>query len=491
MDLGLLSDSLILFFSKLHISLNKSWLKDTITYLNSQITDIKSDQYKNFVFYQLIHSNLSDSINIKQNYFWNEDKKFHHEKINLFVQVKCIYDISRSVYEQYLEMSVRNCVSIGNFELESSSADKNSSNNGTKYLSKGMLMLKMTDGKNDFTAIESEYIPFLSEYFRPGIKIYIFGECKIANGIIHLTRNNCQIIGGESSSDFSQNTLDMVLFRLLPKNNISDKEKKQARKFCIDKMKEIDSILCDGQNNSLEDFSNNLPKELDERNENLNKENKNTKLLKTEVLSKCSPRNDLAECDILPSKKKISVSNTTISISNNTNHTIKRTLSSNISNSPTKCIKKEIVDLTVSEIFDYFFKLHIFLSNKWISNIIQEVNNKYSDQNQRIKYIYDIFLQTNIDECLIAPSPEFRKGNQTIETSLLMEIESIHLAKRHIMGEKIFYTLSDGNKGFNAIIKQPFNSNICNQGHLIPGIKFVIRGQLKIKIFFCRISKKR
>uniref|UniRef100_A0A0K0DUU6 RecQ-mediated genome instability protein 1 n=1 Tax=Strongyloides stercoralis TaxID=6248 RepID=A0A0K0DUU6_STRER len=156
MDLKETNDSLILFFSKLHIDLNNSWLQDATKYLKSQNIDINFDKYKDFIFYQLIYSNLCNSIVVKKTFPWNENKKLCQERINLFVQLKSVYNISRPALEQYLEMSFQNCISIGDFDLQSNNSEStNSSNYKNKYSPRGMLMLNVTDGKNNFIAIES------------------------------------------------------------------------------------------------------------------------------------------------------------------------------------------------------------------------------------------------------------------------------------------------------------------------------------------------
>lgn len=420
---------------------------------------------------------MCNSIVVKKTFPWNENKKLCQERINLFVQLKSVYNISRPALEQYLEMSFQNCISIGDFDLQSNNSEStNSSNYKNKYSPRGMLMLNVTDGKNNFIAIESEYIPFLSEYFRPGIKIYIFGECKIANGIIHLTKKNCQVIGGEVSDDFSQNTLDITLFKLLPKNNFSEKDKMQAKKICNDKMKVVDDILNQGYTSNLVDFldtSNDLPEELSGGNEILNKENENVNFEEKEKSLDCTSTINFNESNVSTIEKKICNANTSLNMK--------------VVNGSNNCINKEVKKLTISEIFDYFFKLHIFLNENWISKIIQTVSDKYLDQNEQIKYIFKLFLQSDISSCLIGSSPEFRKGNQMIETSLLMEIDSIYLSKKdntknekYTMEEKLRYKLNDGNKYYDAIIRKPIKCNTCNKGHLIPGIKLLINGQLEV-----------
>uniref|UniRef100_A0A0N5B2H6 RecQ-mediated genome instability protein 1 n=1 Tax=Strongyloides papillosus TaxID=174720 RepID=A0A0N5B2H6_STREA len=467
--------SLLHFFSTLHIDINESWLKDAVAYIDSQKLNINFEQYKNLVFDQLLYSNLCDSLSIKKIFNWNNDKYYHREKINLFVQVKTIYDVSRSALEQFLEMSINNCVSIGDFDLQSNNTESNASNKETKSSARRMLMLKVTDGKNDFTAIESTHIPFLSAYLKPGIKLYISGECEIANGVIHLKKENCQVIGGAVKAYLSQNTLDKVLAGLLPKLNISSKDRKQAKKYCREKMKEVDNALSNNSINNLQQLSNSLDYTYKKEEENTipNKENTSNDVPKAEISLTSSSINRFDGNNVSTLQKK-------------TPHTSNKPLNIVTSNVKSNSTLKD-KNLTVPEIFDYFFKLHIFLNNDWISSNLQKVSNKYSDTKSQMKYIYQLFLECGISKCLISSSPEFKKGFQEIESHLIMEIESISLRKDdNIKVEngnsqcKFVYKLSDGNKYFDAIIREPITCNTCNHGHLLPGFKLLIHGKLEV-----------
>uniref|UniRef100_A0A0K0G0H3 RecQ-mediated genome instability protein 1 n=1 Tax=Strongyloides venezuelensis TaxID=75913 RepID=A0A0K0G0H3_STRVS len=460
--------SLLYFFSTLHIDINESWLEDAVAFIDSQKPNINFEQYKNLIFNQLIYSNLCDSLNIKKTYNWNNDKYYHKENINLFVQIKTIYDISKSALEQYLKMSTRDCISIGDFDLQSNNPESNQGNKETKSSARRMLMLKVTDGKSDFIAIESEHIPFLSAYFRPGIKVYISGECQIANGVIHLTKKNCQVIGGAVKAYLSQNTLNNVLAGLLPKLNISGNDRKQAKKYCREKMKEVVNVLINNPINNVQKLSNSLNYISKEKNTTFQNENTN---------------NDVPKAEISLTSSSNSRSNEKNNVSTLQKKTPLNIVSSNVMNNLT--VKKK--NLTVSEIFDYFFKLHILLDNDWISNNLQKVNNKYSDAKSQMKYIYQLFLESGISKCLISSSPEFKKGFQEIENHLVMEIDSLSLGKDDNIkignGNSqcnFVYKLSDGNKYFDAIIRDQITCNTCNHGHLLPGFKLLIHGKLEL-----------
>ncbi|XP_076445146.1 uncharacterized protein LOC143283032 [Babylonia areolata] len=74
-----------------------------------------------------------------------------------------------------------------------------------------MLLLKMTDGHTELQGMEYRPIPALNASLQPGFKVVIHGQVKCRRGVLMLTADNVQVLGGEVDSLMEANTPVSVL----------------------------------------------------------------------------------------------------------------------------------------------------------------------------------------------------------------------------------------------------------------------------------------
>uniref|UniRef100_A0A1I8AE65 RecQ-mediated genome instability protein 1 n=1 Tax=Steinernema glaseri TaxID=37863 RepID=A0A1I8AE65_9BILA len=80
-----------------------------------------------------------------------------------------------------------------------------------------MLKLRLSDGEGTIEAIEYQPIPWLKPTIFPGSKILFTKSVDCRRGILMLTPDNCQKLGGQVAKLFSTNLLTTMLAKKLNK----------------------------------------------------------------------------------------------------------------------------------------------------------------------------------------------------------------------------------------------------------------------------------
>ncbi|KAK7108077.1 hypothetical protein V1264_015877 [Littorina saxatilis] len=78
-----------------------------------------------------------------------------------------------------------------------------------------MMLLKMTDGQTEVQGMEYRPIPSITANLQPGFKVVVQGAVKCRRGVLMLTADNLQVLGGEVDSLVEANTPVAVLQRAM------------------------------------------------------------------------------------------------------------------------------------------------------------------------------------------------------------------------------------------------------------------------------------
>ncbi|KAK2585704.1 hypothetical protein KPH14_010317 [Odynerus spinipes] len=212
-------------------SMNEIWLRDCIEYFISENNSITYKEILKFVKTQWQLSDLREINNDNGCLPRNLDQQKNIVLNGTYIlQMDKMYDISTSKYKQ-LEQ-IRN---ISNANIEATEDFKPQAWEPRK---KRMLMLHLTDGIQDVSAIEYQTITSLNDTLLPGYKVMIIGPVKCRRGVILLEQGKFKEIGGEVESLSITNALENVLARALncPENPDPYNDKDQQirnEKSCV------------------------------------------------------------------------------------------------------------------------------------------------------------------------------------------------------------------------------------------------------------------
>uniref|UniRef100_A0A0N4ZP24 RecQ-mediated genome instability protein 1 n=1 Tax=Parastrongyloides trichosuri TaxID=131310 RepID=A0A0N4ZP24_PARTI len=417
---------LLRFFFKNHINVNKKWLKDAVDFLKLEFNICRFEVMTNYLFHQILYSDLSDSME-KRNHIKDESNVIKEEEINLFVQIKTIYDISVSVLNQYMDMTFQD-VTIGDFKLIDDESAKNESKSNSYGKSRRMLLLTLTDGENDFEAVEYEYIPFLSPFLRPGTKMFIFGKCLTTNNIIQLKKSNCQLFGGEVSGYVDKYRLDLILPPLLKDYKPTERDTKQALKYVCKKIKENDILL--GNFFDISSHDNSAP--MDHNVNNFEEENIkvfDTLNLITENLTIKKSKIQNSIDDLFQRSLDFNVENTVINNSKNDNLTEKklkiqnltddvfnRSLNLNVESTTTNNFRRDNLTIKKPEIQS---SINNFLNKPPDLKVENIVTNNSKQENLTVKKPK---IQSSFDN-LSETSPDFIIEDTTTSNCAFSEVK--------------------------------------------------------------------
>ncbi|KAM9976533.1 hypothetical protein ACTFIR_010374 [Dictyostelium discoideum] len=176
MNNNLISNIKQYFLTNSNIQLNDNWLKDCLDHIN------KNSNNNNNINLQIISEKV-------YKYFLNSDILKSALPNFTEQQAKSINDITIKV-SKFNGVFILQLNSIKNISesFENRDNDDKSANRTLK--------LHLTDGKNNFNAIEHHFIHFLSPLMPPGLKIAI-KDFTVRRGIILLEEHNIRIIGGQ------------------------------------------------------------------------------------------------------------------------------------------------------------------------------------------------------------------------------------------------------------------------------------------------------
>ncbi|XP_035728452.1 recQ-mediated genome instability protein 1-like [Vespa mandarinia] len=189
-------------------SMNEIWLRDCIEYFTSENDAVIYNEILKFVRTQWQLSDLREINNdngcLPRNLKQQMCTVLHGTYI---LQMNTMYDISTSKFKQ-LEQ-IRN---VSNVNIEATEDIKPQI---WEPKPKRMLLLNLTDGIQDISAIEYKTISSLHDALLPGYKVMIIGPVKCRRGIILLEEGKFREIGGEVENLSITNALENVLARAL------------------------------------------------------------------------------------------------------------------------------------------------------------------------------------------------------------------------------------------------------------------------------------
>ncbi|KAL2731872.1 recQ-mediated genome instability protein 1-like isoform X1 [Vespula squamosa] len=189
-------------------SMNEIWLRDCIEYFTSENDTIVYNEILKFVRTQWQLSDLREINNDNGCLPRNLNQQTCTVLNGTYIlQMNTMYDISTSKYKQ-LEQ-IRN---VSNINIEATEDIKPQI---WEPKTKRMLLLHLTDGIQDISAIEYKTISCLHDTLLPGYKVMIIGPVKCRRGIILLEEGKFREIGGEVESLSITNALENVLARAL------------------------------------------------------------------------------------------------------------------------------------------------------------------------------------------------------------------------------------------------------------------------------------
>ncbi|KAN0014814.1 hypothetical protein ACTFIU_001132 [Dictyostelium citrinum] len=181
MNNNLISNIKQYFLTNSNIQLNDNWLKDCLDHINKKNNDNINFNNNN--------NNISIISEKVYKYFLNSDILKSAQPCFTDTQAKSINDITIKL-SKFNGVFILQLNSIKNISesFENRDNDDRSTNRTLK--------LHLTDGKNNFNAIEHHFIHFLSPLIPPGLKIAI-KDFTVRRGIILLEEHNIRIIGGQ------------------------------------------------------------------------------------------------------------------------------------------------------------------------------------------------------------------------------------------------------------------------------------------------------
>lgn len=203
------SDSLIhivrQYLASRYILVDEEWLNDCIEHFSTN-SNTNETEIKRLVEEQWFLNDLK----IVCPGTLPANLKNQHKYIlqgNFVVQINSVIDIGTPAYQQYLKLKK---VNMENVEA--------TTNVEEKIPNHRMLMLQLTDGVQDISAIEYKPMRNLSCDIKPGFKILLKGPVVCRRGMLLLTENTVELLGGEVEELFESNSLASILHTKLGVN---------------------------------------------------------------------------------------------------------------------------------------------------------------------------------------------------------------------------------------------------------------------------------
>ncbi|XP_028405384.1 recQ-mediated genome instability protein 1-like [Dendronephthya gigantea] len=193
-----------------HITVDVEWLEPCLSWLKSrgnEYVDLKNDVYE-----QWLISDLSDSgFPVLPNQISTISKTFTQGIIIL--QMNSIVDIGASAYSQLKKLK--------NEINDDASVDEERTQAWQPKPCR-MLKLELTDGRQTIGGMEYQPMRKLSTNLKPGTKILIKENTLCRSGMLFLTDDNVEILGGNVPHMVEENSQMNILQHLVRKANGDD-----------------------------------------------------------------------------------------------------------------------------------------------------------------------------------------------------------------------------------------------------------------------------
>ncbi|KAK0419224.1 hypothetical protein QR680_014026 [Steinernema hermaphroditum] len=199
------------YFLERHIALKPDWFDAALSYLDLKAKPTSVNAVCALIFEQWRYADIAKTTYPTLRPIHNNH--FHFEGNSVLQIVSCI-DIATPALTQF-----RKCTSSSTDNAEFSSAPAAEREETSKYEPKVKRMLKLTlsDGESQIEAIEYKPIPWLKPTIFPGSKLLFTKTIDCRRGILMLTPENCQKLGGQVAKLFPTNLLTSILATKLNK----------------------------------------------------------------------------------------------------------------------------------------------------------------------------------------------------------------------------------------------------------------------------------
>ncbi|XP_065908865.1 recQ-mediated genome instability protein 1-like isoform X3 [Dysidea avara] len=186
------------------ISCKFNWLTACVEWVLAEEQMVRNVDYvklRDLVYEQWLLSDLSDSSSgcLPLNH--------DNHKLNgtFLLQVNSVINVGVSAYSQLQKLKGQ--------EIDATDSDKAKNNAEAKPTR--MLVLQLTDGSVEISAMEYHIIPSLSTESPPGVKIKLIGPVESRLGMLLLTSQNVTVLGGEVEHLADTNSQKKILSRII------------------------------------------------------------------------------------------------------------------------------------------------------------------------------------------------------------------------------------------------------------------------------------
>ena len=178
-------------FKAHHITLKRDWLEEVVRYLSANVPRLSADELLGLVYHQWLYSDIKQSTEPNgELMYWQNVKQLEKPSVFQANAIQSVADVGTSKWKQNKRL---NNPGYDESAMELMDFD----NPYRKDPGYKCFCLQITDGRAQFKAFEKKLIRDLaSPNCSPGAKILIFGGARVQDGILFLTQQNCQLLGG-------------------------------------------------------------------------------------------------------------------------------------------------------------------------------------------------------------------------------------------------------------------------------------------------------
>ncbi|CAJ0579564.1 unnamed protein product, partial [Mesorhabditis spiculigera] len=169
-----------------HIQVKGPWLRAAIEHTAAEELRSSGDEHLARLVEQFLYSNLVDS--------YEPPLRLPAKARQLFLVIS-VFDISRPLYQQYQELTRKKDEDLSWFL--GSEAEEGASAGEGRERANSMLRLTLTDGVVELAAVIYGGLDDIDERTPPGTKLLTRGRVKCRDGVLWLSNDNCQVLGGE------------------------------------------------------------------------------------------------------------------------------------------------------------------------------------------------------------------------------------------------------------------------------------------------------
>ncbi|XP_071800914.1 recQ-mediated genome instability protein 1-like [Asterias amurensis] len=200
------------FLKARHVPVIDEWTVECLDWLKQEYQgqNITSDEMKQNVYDQWLDSDLNEiaAPSLPQNI--SQQKKTLLSG-NYALQINSLQDVSMPAYGQLVKLQGKENENV----LVCATQQTQQTQNKFEPKSNRMLMLQLTDGHQSLEGMEYQPIPGLSVDTSPGTKIMVCGTVQCRLGVLLLTAQSVQVLGGDVEGLLETNSKLQILANAL------------------------------------------------------------------------------------------------------------------------------------------------------------------------------------------------------------------------------------------------------------------------------------